>query len=137
VTTSEVSEPLDYFGITVRVFPPAAARVNLAVLVKTLFDGIIAGLHSHDGSRLDEVAGRLATRLNAEPANIRRALMDTKNAILGQRRLLHPFLRYVQWNPADDLLVAGELEVVRDATSERSSGFSGELYRVRSTDFDA
>ena len=137
VTTSEVSEPLDYFGLTVTVFPSAAARVNLAVLVKTLFDGIIAGLHSHDGSELDEVASQLATNLNADPAHIRRALMDSKNAILGQRRLLHPFRQSVQWNPADDLLVAGELEVTRESTSESSSGFSGELYRVRSTDFGA
>lgn len=137
VTTSETSQPPDYFGLSVKVILPAGARVNLAVLVKTLFDGIIAGLHAHDGSKLDEVACRLATNLNAEPAHIRRALMDSRNTILGRRKLLHPFRQSVQWNPADDLLVAGELEVTRDSTAEMSSGFSGELYRVQSTDFAA
>ncbi len=63
--------------------------------------------------------------------------MDSRNAILGRRKLLHPFRQSVQWNPADDLLVAGELEVTRDSTAEMSSGFSGELYRVQSTDFAA
>ena len=135
VTTSEISEPLDYFGLTVRVFLPAGATLNLTNLVKPLFDGIIAGMHSHDGSKLDEVARRLATSLNAEPAHIRTALMDSRNAVLGKRRLLYPRGTGIQWNPADDLLVAGELHVTSDSSAEQSSGFSGELYRVRSTDF--
>ncbi len=137
VTTSEISEPPDNFGLTVRVSPPAGARVNLGGLVKALLDGIIAGLHAHDGSKLDEVASRLATRLDAEPHDIRSALMDSTHAILGQRSLLHPFGKYVQWNPADDLLVAGELEVATEPTAEGSSGFSGELYRVQSADLES
>lgn len=99
------------------VTDPATARLSLqldlehptparppAVLsaMKVLIDGTIASLHVHNGRDLDDLAARLAPRLDRTAPEIAAELMDPSHAILGMRRLLWPFGNFVRWNPADD-----------------------------------
>lgn len=119
------------FGMTLTIHQPPGKALNLTAVIKPLLDGVIAALHSHDGSALEDVSNRLAGKLAASPRTVARALMDTRNASLGQRRLVHPFQQFVQWNPADDRLVAADIVVDRN-TSERPWSLSGELFMVKS-----
>ncbi len=123
-TSSEV------FGMTVTIHQPPGKPLNLPAVIKPLLDGVIAALHSHDGSALEDVSNRLASKLTTSPRTVARALMDTQSACLGRRRLVRPFQQFVQWNPADDRLVAADIVVDRD-TDERPWSLSGELYLVQ------
>jgi hypothetical protein len=106
--------------VSVVVTEPGTARLSLqlelehpttarppAVLsaMKVLIDGAIASLHAHDGRDLDDLAVRLAPRLDRAAPEIAEELMDTSHAVLGRRRLLWPVGSFVQWNPADDGIV--------------------------------
>lgn len=85
---------------------PRSARPPAVVsAMKVLIDGAIASLHVHDGSRINELATRLAPRLGRAAPTIAGELTDPSSAVLGRRRLLWPFGNFVQWNPADDGLV--------------------------------
>lgn len=119
------------FGMTVTIHQPPGNTLNLPSVIKPLLDGVIAALHSHDGSTLEEVSNRLAGKLATSPSTIARALMETQHACLGQRTLVRPFQRFVQWNPADDRLVAADIVVDR-SSNERPWSLSGELFLVRS-----
>ena len=77
-------------------------------LFKPLFDGIIAAMHTHDGRHMDVVAPRLAHRLETDERVIR-DLLSRGEAILGARSVIHPWGNSIQWNPADDRLVFGQL----------------------------
>ena len=129
ITTDRKRGSADCFGMTVRVHAPRSQALNLTAVVKPLLDGIIAGLHSHDGSLIDGVATRLATKLATDPKTIKRALMDTRNDVLGKRRLVHTWRDSVQWNPADDQLVAAEV-LIDTVADGRHWVVSGELYEV-------
>lgn len=85
--------------------PSTARPPAILSAMKVLIDGAIASLHVHDGSRLDDVAGRLAARLGRTAPGVAEELMDPAHAVLGKRRLLWPLGNFVQWNPADDGIV--------------------------------
>lgn len=74
-------------------------------IVKVLVDGVISALHAHDGTQLDVVAARLGQRLGVPAREVASLLIANPAAVLGTRRLLWPFRDFVQWNPADDMLV--------------------------------
>ena len=101
------------FALRVLIDAPEWVRFNCAALVKPVFDGIVCALHVHDGSMLGEVGERLAARLGTDPTKVVGGLMDDRIAVLGKRRLLWPWRHSVQWNPADDLCLAGELLIRR------------------------
>jgi len=105
------SQPRALFGLRIKLAVPRDARFNMAPVVKPLLDGVIAGMHVHDGHDLGELSARLAQQLNEEPAVISALLMSMQNAQLGRRRLLHAWRQGVQWNPADDRCVAAYIFV--------------------------
>lgn len=119
------------FGMTITIHQPPGRSLNLSAVIKPLLDGVIAALHSHDGSALEDVSNRLADKLATSPSTIARALKETQGACLGQRTLVRPFQQFVQWNPADDRLVAADIVVDRN-TNERPWSLSGELFLVQS-----
>ena len=91
-------------GVVVHV--DAAVRGTLMSSVKAILDGVVAAAHVHDGTEVDEVSRRLGTKVSADAARHRSWLLDTRDAALGPRRLIHLRADGVQWNPADDRLVA-------------------------------
>ena len=94
-----------------------------AKIIKPLVDGVIAALHTHDGTALADVSDRLRAQLpgsdasdiaqlpGSDASDIAQRLVDDDAAVLGPRRLVWPRASGVQWNPADDLCVALELRV--------------------------
>ena len=131
IRTYGESNSSEAFGMTLTIHQPPGKALNLTAVIKPLLDGVIAALHSHDGSALEDLSNRLAGKLATSPSTVARALMDTQSAVLGQRRLVHPFRHFVQWNSADDRLVAADIVVDRN-TRERPWSMSGELYSVQS-----
>lgn len=86
-------------------------RTRPADIVKPLVDGLVAGLHSHDGRDLQLLASRLAARMGLPEAEVSERLMDTSRAWLGTRRLLWPRADGLQWNPGDDDCVSATLRL--------------------------
>jgi len=84
--------------------PPGSRHRPALSAMKAVVDALIATLHAHSGSHADEIAARLSARLHRAEAGIVAELMDDSAAVLGRRRLLWPYRRFVQWNPADDCL---------------------------------
>jgi hypothetical protein len=80
-------------------------------LVKGIFDGVVSAFQAHtDTAVLPDVAERLATVLLADRVEIGEHLLDQSRAVLGVvPRLVKPYGKGVQWNPADHQCVAGEL----------------------------
>lgn len=88
------------YGLSVTLATPKPIR--LASLVKPLLDGIICGLHAHDGSDLDQLAPRLAARMGQPEELLRHLLTTPAEGVLGKRRLLARFGDGLKWNPGDD-----------------------------------
>lgn len=86
-------------------------RTRPADIVKPLVDGLVAGLHSHDGRDLKLLASRLAVRMGVPEAHVVERLMDPSRAWLGTRRLLWPRADGLQWNPGDDGCVSATLRL--------------------------
>jgi hypothetical protein len=105
-------------------------QLSLPALVKPLTDGFVSALHFYEGKQLDEVATRLGTQLGEPMAVVRALLEQATAAVLGPRAV--PYLRgaSLQWSPADDRIMAGE--VVREAWQGAEGGFT-----VRGTVFEA
>ena len=119
-------------AIAVRLGISAAPSVQLSLpaLVKALTDGFVSALHSYQGMQLDEVATRLGTQLG-EPAAVVRALLEQASAaVLGPRAVPHLRASSLQWSPADDRIMAGE--VIREAWHGSERGFT-----VRGAVFEA
>jgi hypothetical protein len=116
------------YGLSVTLYAPSGAHLVLAAALKGVFDGVISAYQCHDGTRIDEVSRRLAAILFADKDNVSRLLMDSREAVLGSTRLIWPFRSAgVQWRPADDLCVAGELS---REDSAMGWGITGSLYEV-------
>lgn len=111
------------FAVRLTLTPPNRRAPVPSAVGKALFDGTIAAFHNHDGEDLDE----LAARVGVPPL----LLVDPAWSVLGRRRLLwRHHTESVQWNPADDRLVAAELLL---DTSRRADDWelSGELRQVK------
>lgn len=119
-------------SLKVTIYVPKRTSLNLASVIKPIFDGIMAAFNRHDGSCVNLVTERLAAALGVDQKELACLLEDETMAILGARRLVWPRGSGVQWNPSDDLLVAGELSLV-DHISEREWRLSGELFEVHQT----
>lgn len=118
------------FGIRLTVRIPRESIVNACAIAKPLLDGAISACHSHDGTDVDEIALRLGARLHARSEDITERLMSSTGAVLGRRRLLYLRAAGVQWNPADDQCVAGQISI--DSTGDRTDSWvvSGKLLSV-------
>lgn len=128
VIANRLAEP-KFFGLNLRVNVPQGTLLNIAGVMKPLLDGIISAFHSHDGNNLAELAQRLAALSSQDQLDIEGMLTDRTLNCLGVRRLLHPFMRGVQWNPADDVCVSAKI-VLNPSEGFRHFSFDGELYTV-------
>ena len=90
-----------------------------------MLDGFVSALHYYEGEQLDAVVERVADRLNWPGAEVRALLVDQTNAVLGAYPVPHLRDRNVQWSPADDFLIGGE--IVRRSCSGDSLSISGRL----------
>lgn len=111
ITVPRGNAPPGDWGMTVTVRSPHS--VHPAPLVKALFDGLVASLHVHDGTDLEEISARIAQQLYVEPDEIEALLLEESKAALGSRRLAWLRGEGVQWNPGDDQCVAGSLHIER------------------------
>lgn len=107
IFTGDIYE--NYFGIELKLSAPHSKRSNLAAIIKPMLDGIISAFHFYQGEQLDQVSKRLALMLSSNPKYISGLLLDRSLSLLGGRRLLWPFQKNVQWNPADDKCVVIKL----------------------------
>ncbi|MGI8552963.1 MAG: hypothetical protein ACR2PL_19580 [Dehalococcoidia bacterium] len=132
VTTTSLQGPApDRFGISITIHAPTGTVLNLAGKTKSLFDGALAAFHSHDGSALLPLSERVSPTLGVAGAEVAKQLQDPSRAILGRRRLLWLYREGVQWNPADDRCVAGELLLQTDR-ADHFWALSEELFEVES-----
>lgn len=114
--TSEVESDSRELEVDVDITLPATSSLGLASLMKPLLDGVVASFHCHDGSGdLDLLAGRLAGQLGAGTPEVKRLLLKGP-AALDARPLVRRFGEGVQWNPADDRLVAVEIRMTKGGT---------------------
>ena len=106
------------FAVRLLLRAPAGAFAA-PELVKSVIDGTVAAFQAHGDRRtVEELAARLAADLDASPEEVTDELLGEGRAVLGTSdRLLHPRGRGVQWNPADDRCLAGEV-----LTEESASG---------------
>ncbi len=104
-------EPDIPFAVLVTIRAPLSNRPTLGRLVKSIFDGVVSAFQAHgDTSGTAELAALVSRTLRADPADIQALLVGQRQAALGtQPRLLHRHGDGVQWSPADDLCVGGEL----------------------------
>jgi hypothetical protein len=108
-------------AVRLALTPPTRRAPLPSAIGKALLDGTLAAFHSHDGTDVDELAARVGVR----PIH----LVDARWSVLGRRRLLWRHnTEAVQWNPADDRLVAAEL--LLDTRRADEWQLSGELRQV-------
>lgn len=107
----QVRAPDRPFAVRVEVRPPRDHQKVLGNLVKGVFDGVISAFQAHtDTTVLPEVGERISKVVGAVPKEIEQHLLDRHRAVLGDvSRLVSPYGKGVQWNPADHWCVAGEL----------------------------
>ena len=127
--------PLETFALALRLLRPHGCRreVNLAGLLKPLFDGVVCALHNDeppDATTSTKAANKaLATRIRGKggpqvsPEDIRRFLggdrPDGKRVdLLGSTHLVRGYRNGCKCYPKDDRCVAGEL-IIEDTDVTR------------------
>jgi hypothetical protein len=119
-------------GLDLKIKSPKDQKVNLAAAIKSLVDGIISSFHMQDGLPDSKATVRLAELLNNTPEAITEMLCNTRLAVLGKRKLIHPFMDGIQWNPADDCCMAVRV-VLEDCLDGEDWFISGKLFTVSET----
>lgn len=111
---SNRSEPPEAFALSITVSPPAGWRGSMSGLIKPLADGIVSALHNHVGS-VDHIADR-ASSIDATltTGELTALLARTGPAPLGAVRLITPRGAGVQWQTADDGIVALDVRITTD-----------------------
>lgn len=128
IAPSESIQP-ERYGIRLRLTVPPGSRVQLASILKPLFDGVISALQYHHGTDEAELSRRVAAQLNI-PLHEATALLRRRNAsVLGQGRLLHRWGQGIQWNPKDDACVAGEL-LLDEGAGQQLWTVRGEIFSI-------
>lgn len=127
---SPAREPDIPFAVRVAVRAPLSTRPTLARAVKGIVDGVISAFQAHiDTSDITELAARVARNLGAAPEDVHALLTSEQQAALGtQPRLLHRHGEGVQWAPADELCVAGEL--LAETSSASTWAIKGKIVEV-------
>ncbi|HNO77966.1 MAG TPA: hypothetical protein PKN33_07880 [Phycisphaerae bacterium] len=114
ITVHTPAPHTDCFGLRAHLRGPRSMTRRSADLIKPVFDGIVAAFHSHNGVDVGPCSERVAGLLACDASFVATRLMATERAALGVRRLLWMWGESVQWNPADDLCVAGTLRIIED-----------------------
>ncbi len=117
------------FGVRLRLEAPGS-EFAAPELVKSVVDGTVAALQAHgDRGTVDDMSTRLAEQLGASGEGLARELLDDRRAVLGvTRRLLYRRAAGVQWDPGDNLCLAGEV-LVEPGSAWALSGIVEELVR--------
>lgn len=115
------------FGLNVTIRTPR--QLNLASLVKPVFDGIISSFHQHDGTDEAAILERLSQQLEQSEDRLGHYLKSKREAVLGKTRFLFTRGNGLQWSPRDDLCVAGAFFQQYDHSSSEIE-LSGELFEV-------
>ncbi len=118
-----------WFGVRLHVQTGPGPVADAAALVKPLVDAVVAALHRHDGTDLDELSRRVAMTSGLEAGAAAGLLMRQDRARLGPRRLLWRWKDGVQWNPGDDACVLGELWIEPPVPAE-PAWFRAEVFEV-------
>lgn len=115
----EQPSPSVHLALDVSFSVPPSSRLRLPSSMKALLDGVVASFHRHDGSGDSAMlVGRLSRQVGSLSAVDVHRLLYEGPAALGARALLRRLGEALQWNPADDRLVAVE---ARMAQSEGSA----------------
>ncbi|MGO9972243.1 MAG: ADP-ribosylglycohydrolase family protein [Solirubrobacteraceae bacterium] len=107
------------FSVRLEIRPARGRTAAPGALIKGIFDGVICAFQAQtDTSSLSELAARVASHVDATPEEIEKLLASEHKAVLGTvPRLLHAHGAGVQWAPADQDCVAGELTVSEPTSS--------------------
>lgn len=122
------------FSARFTIRPPDGQVRGLAGVVKGVFDGAISAFQAQtDAADLPELTSRAALHISATPEEIASLLGCRNRAVLGAvPSLLHRRGAGVQWNPADDFCVAGELLAATSWSSRWA--LRGDILEVASRD---
>lgn len=128
--TSEENPAGAPFAVSLTLSYPRAGGQAGPELVKALIDAATAAFQAHsDATGLGEIARRLAAATGEQPGAITAMLCNHQRAVLGAPGML-VYLRgaAVQWNPGDQMCVAGQV------TCEPADGpwtLSGEIHALQ------
>lgn len=111
-------------GLNVRLTLPDN-KLKLVSVMKSLIDGTISAFHRWENPDHD-IIRIIADRLRTDTETVRNLLIRENESILGSRDLVHKWSNSIQWNPADDNLVAVKLSV--ECADIESIKISGEIY---------
>lgn len=114
--------PRDPIAVRLGISAAPPVQLSLPALVRPLMDGFVSALHFYEGEQLDEVASRLGAQLSEPMAVVRALLKQATAAVLGPRAVPHLRGPSLQWSPADDRIIAGE--VVREPWQGADGGFT-------------
>jgi hypothetical protein len=91
---------------------------------------VVSAFQAHtDTSDIAELAARVSRNVAASPAGIEALLVSQRQAVLGAvPQLLHRRGVGVQWAPADDLCVAGEL--LAEPSSDSAWSIKGKIIEL-------
>ena len=96
----------------------ASSRLRLPSSMKALLDGVVASFHRHDGSGDSEaLIGLLSRQVGSSSVLDVHRLLHVGPDALGVRPLLRRLGKAIQWNPADDRLVAVDVSLARSEGS--------------------
>ena len=105
---------------------------NFITILKSLLDGIISSFHTHDGKNLNEIVQRLSNRSGICLDKVKTMLINNKKAVLGEKELIWLWSNSIQWNPSDDLLFQGEIDI-NYLENISIIQFEGELFSIKRT----
>lgn len=112
-------------GLSVRLMIPDHYKLKLVSVMKPLIDGTISAFHRWENPDY-EIIRIIADRLRTDTGTVRNLLIRENESILGSRDLVHKWSNSIQWNPADDNLVAVKLSL--ECADIDSIKISGEIY---------
>lgn len=116
-----------HIGLNVRLTMPDYHKLKLVSVMKPLIDGTISAFHNWRNPDYD-IIKIIANRLGTSSETISNLLIRENESILGIRDLVHKWSNSIQWNPADDNLVAVRLSL--DYADVEPIRISGEVYLV-------
>jgi len=117
------------YGVEIILQSPQTVAVNLAGVVKPLMDGVLSAFHLHDGSNMAEVTRRVSKALGTSGQAVAKMLGDEAGAVLGETCLVRIRSSGVQWCPADDGCVLGEIDL-KTVTAGGPWSLSGRVFEV-------
>ena len=104
---------------------------NFVTILKPLLDGVISSFHTHNGKDIDEIVKRLSNKNPISPEYAKQLLLKSGKDVLGQKNLIWLWGDSLQWNPSDDLIYYGEINI--DYSNKVSiTEFDGELFSIKS-----